>query len=126
MSENEPGRPVWAIWGKPMGVHVDAPPTAEPAQPAPAADAVPVAEGMPNAGHPLLQRLCNSIEIVDGMACVDFSLVYDLRDHLAAMEALRQKRTRLSDYVNSANILGSDMPAEVVRKLQAAIDAGGV
>lgn len=30
---------------------------------------------------------------------------------------------RLSDYINDAHILASDKPAEVVRKLQRAIDA---
>lgn len=36
----------------------------------------------PDAGHPLLQALVDSIEIVGGVACWDYSAMYDVRNAL--------------------------------------------
>lgn len=43
-------------------------------------------DNTPDAGHPLLQRLVNSIEIVDGIACWDYFAMYEVRDALAQAE----------------------------------------
>lgn len=38
----------------------------------------------PDAGHPLLQKLIDSIEIMDDIACFDYAAMYDVRDALSA------------------------------------------
>jgi hypothetical protein len=40
----------------------------------------------PNAGHPLLQALVDSVEIVSGVACWSYSAMYDVRDALLASQ----------------------------------------
>jgi hypothetical protein len=54
------------------------------APPPPAAPAV----APPDAGNELLQRLIDSIDIVNGMACWDYAIMYDVRDALNAAPAV--------------------------------------
>lgn len=56
---------------------------------APAVDAVPPAQGMPDAGHPLLQRLVNSIVVEDGLPWWNYSDMYAVRDALVSIAALQ-------------------------------------
>ncbi|MGR2664445.1 hypothetical protein ACUXVY_22890, partial [Chromobacterium haemolyticum] len=44
----------------------------------------PMKTRKPNAGHPVLQKLIDSIELVDGIACWDYEFMYDVRDALNA------------------------------------------
>lgn len=58
-----------------------------------------------DAGHPLLQRLIDSIEIIeiiDGQACWDYAVMYDIRDRLAAEQASAQAApTWLQQFANA-------------------------
>ncbi|BBH11755.1 hypothetical protein [Chromobacterium haemolyticum] len=46
--------------------------------------AQPMKTRKPNTGHPALQKLIDSIDLVDGIACWDYEFMYDVRDALNA------------------------------------------
>jgi hypothetical protein len=74
---------------------------------------------------PMLARLINSIQIVDGKACYDYASVYDVRDALAASKAQAEamvaaERERCANVCEQSwEIDGSRTAAEFAARIRA-------